>query len=533
MKLIRLTTTDENAHFDSLFNEDIIINENSQIALQSLSIEDNYQEIEINGDNNNLFYNLRVGGAGSLDKKITLNHTGNVIGQEKSYNSNNYQLLFNDIMLKLNESLQYIGVEIGTQWRCSVLKDTTATGKIMIEAKQSRLSSRYSDLDANITQRTLTTTGAIGATLQHTNPPNTENAIWNKTENEPASVSNSSMTYFQHSLTKGCGVFRVKVSTFEADDATESNLQAGAILGVSSSTFIEKIDKTDLTDLQINHGIHLDKKAGTYKVIKNGVWSDSGVNFVYGATSVTRPILEVVIQLGKIKGSVYQDDGAGGQNISVLFEEPYDNITAFYPVMIFRGKYTSGVKGLNLTQIRLTSDPYYDVELSENHYPSNSDALLGTTAPGQNRVSTSCFFRFQGSSLMTFLGFNQLRFPNIGSSVVSDFSITALTPFKFTDFSDAFLVILDTIKIKSYDDYDPNNTRKGSRRDILGVVPKKDITGNIVYEPNSLLWLDIENYEKMYLRDIRARILKTDYSPIISNGLTSMVILIRDGNEKM
>lgn len=546
MKLIRLTTTDENAHFDSLFNEDIIINENSQIALQSLSIEDEYREIEINGDNDNLFYNLRVGGVNSVDRKVTLAHTGNAVGQEETYNSNNYQILFNDIMLKLNQALQSDlsannvlvtgGVEIGTQWRCSVLKDTTATGKVIIEAKQSRLASRYTDLDANITQRTLTTTGSVGATLQHTTPTNTENAIWNKTENEPAQNGNSSMTYFQHSLTKGCGLFRVKVSTFVADVGSETNLEAGAIIGVTTSPIGEFIDKSDLTNAQINFGIHLDKKAGTYKVIKDGVWTDSGVNFVYGATAGTRPILEIVIELGRIRGKLYQDDGAGGNIITrYLFDEPYDNVTPYYPFMIFRGKFTSGVSGVRLTQIRLTSDPYYDIELSENHYPDNSgiDVLVGTNGPTQNKTPTSCFFRIEGSSLMSFLGFNQQRYPNTGTLVVSGFNITASLPFKFTDFSDAFLVIMDNIKLKSYDDYDPNGTRKGSRRDILCVIPKEDTTGNIIYEPNSLLWLDIDNYEKMYLRDIKARILKTDYSPIIANGLTSMVILVRDSKEKM
>tara|TARA_R110002153_G_scaffold185499_1_gene338602 strand:+ start:15550 stop:17187 length:1638 start_codon:yes stop_codon:yes gene_type:complete len=545
MKLIRLTTTDENANFDSLFNEDIIINENSQIALQSLSIEDDYQEIEINGDNDNITFNLRVGSVSSVDRKITLNHTGNIAGQEETYNSNNYQILFNDIMKKLNEVLQsdlgtlnnFIsgGVEIGTQWRCSVLKDSTATGKIQIEAKQSRLSSRYSDLDANITQRTLTTTGAVGKTLQHTTPTNTENAVWNKTENEPGSNLNTYMTYYQHSLTKGCGVFRVKISTFNGDDATESKLQSGAIIGVSSSNFIETIQKTDLLDTQISYGIHVDKKTGTYKVIKNGIWTDSGINFVYGSTAGQRPILEIVIELGRIRGKLYQDDGVGGQIITrYLFDEVYDNITAFYPLMIFRGKYISATQGVRFTQIRLSSDPYYDIELSENHYPDNSgiDILVGTNAPSQNKRATNCFFNFQGSSLMSFLGFNQLRYPNTGTSIISQFSITASQAFKFTDFSDAFIIIMDSIKLKSYDDYDIEGTRKGSRRDILSVVPYRGGSGNIIYEPNTLLFLDIDNYEKMYLREIRARILKTDYSPIISNGLTSMVLIIKDKNEK-
>ena len=53
-KLIRLTSTSGDGVFDGIFNEDIIIPENSEIALQSLSLERRSASININGNNNTL-----------------------------------------------------------------------------------------------------------------------------------------------------------------------------------------------------------------------------------------------------------------------------------------------------------------------------------------------------------------------------------------------------------------------------------------------------------------------------------------------
>ena len=92
-------------------------------------------------------------------------------------------------------------------------------------------------------------------------------------------------------------------------------------------------------------------------------------------------------------------------------------------------------------------------------------------------------------------------------------------------------MLLDNIKLKSYDDYDIDGNRKGSRRDLLAVVNKTQPSGSINFEANNLLWLDIDNFQKMYIQNVKVRVLKADYSPIVSNGLTSMVILIRNKGE--
>ena len=56
-KLIRLTSDSGDGVFSGLFNQEIEIKENSEIALQSLSVERKSQEILINGGNNEIDFN--------------------------------------------------------------------------------------------------------------------------------------------------------------------------------------------------------------------------------------------------------------------------------------------------------------------------------------------------------------------------------------------------------------------------------------------------------------------------------------------
>ena len=60
MKLIRLTSTSSDGHFNNDFYEDIILDKNSQIALQNASFEIDVNIITINGTNNTLNTNISI-----------------------------------------------------------------------------------------------------------------------------------------------------------------------------------------------------------------------------------------------------------------------------------------------------------------------------------------------------------------------------------------------------------------------------------------------------------------------------------------
>ena len=80
MRLIRLTTTDTQAFFDNSFNEDITINENSQICLENLVAELPPKAIIIDGSNDTIAYQLQdttsVGNGGIHTIQLTQGQYG-------------------------------------------------------------------------------------------------------------------------------------------------------------------------------------------------------------------------------------------------------------------------------------------------------------------------------------------------------------------------------------------------------------------------------------------------------------------------
>ena len=61
MRLLRLTTRKPTADFESLYSDSIILQPNSKMALQSVSINSNDLVVEINTDNNEIPFMILIG----------------------------------------------------------------------------------------------------------------------------------------------------------------------------------------------------------------------------------------------------------------------------------------------------------------------------------------------------------------------------------------------------------------------------------------------------------------------------------------
>ena len=96
-KLIRLTSDSGDGVFSGLFNQEIEIKENSEIALQSLSVERKSQEILINGGNNDIDFN-------SVAQNTTQNA---VISPQQLYNITNNDALFENISAAMNRTCDF------------------------------------------------------------------------------------------------------------------------------------------------------------------------------------------------------------------------------------------------------------------------------------------------------------------------------------------------------------------------------------------------------------------------------------------
>ena len=149
-KLIRLTTPEDNLNgtcvFQGLFNEDLEIKQNSEIALQSLSLERKSQELTIKNSNHKILF-ASVGATGGLPSLS--NQTARITPSELYNKSNDEELLAN-IKHALNRvcSMFDDADQMNIQYGC----DTDENGKVRIEARVSpfyTLDQGYSsDLDA-------------------------------------------------------------------------------------------------------------------------------------------------------------------------------------------------------------------------------------------------------------------------------------------------------------------------------------------------------------------------------------------------
>ena len=61
MRLIRLTSTSSDGIMDNNFQAEILVKENSQIALDSLTMEINPQEIIVDDNNDKITFSIEVG----------------------------------------------------------------------------------------------------------------------------------------------------------------------------------------------------------------------------------------------------------------------------------------------------------------------------------------------------------------------------------------------------------------------------------------------------------------------------------------
>jgi hypothetical protein len=125
------------------------------------------------------------------------------------------------------------------------------------------------------------------------------------------------------------------------------------------------------------------------------------------------------------------------------------------------------------------------------------------------------------------LGYNNQRIPVSGFRIAYETDYIATSEFPIPQEADAFLVLLDSLQLQSYDSFSKTQEPSGGqRRNILTVIPSSNVTGSLVYEPSYPTFIDLDNANPLLVRNIRARIVRNDYSPVAVEGLSSLVLLV-------
>ena len=555
MKLIRLQTDDSHCVFDNSFNTDIIVEPNAKIALQNVAIVKDPARVNITLVNNTIKYKLGTN-APEQDVKITVG----------TYTQNNYQTLFSDMTTKLNQSLTSTNTSnVGQQWLVSL-----DNGRASIQQK---LSSRSNYIDWQDTIAFNVTVAGAGssATVQG--------------DASMGGSNFSQFLYSPRPILKGCGTFSARIVSTSGSDGFMIGLvekQDSTIQAIPEAQFVHAIQAAPTQNyIPYNNGSTQSPLATApvassdyvYLHISNGaveytINNSNGTTKIYSASlDQTKVYYPAMIFFDEIKVSsiFYNPDPYALQQTtsSVTALEylpshfhlpdgnPWSRINPgtvhtenFYSDNVGSATYrrlTSGgdtqywqQTGLTTWNIYFTlptavsvpdntgeidplthiiSFPGIETTFVPNTLLSTVDSTTLAAGPPANGRGGNRALSFS-KDLGTFLGYNYTSHTSADS--VLNYQWLASTIFDPTDTADSFVVELLSFDLDSYDG------QTSDRRSILATVPRSESAdGTIIYEVNYPTFISIRNQNKLTLRNIRARILKSDLTPFTVVGTSN------------
>ena len=511
--LIRLHTTDLKGNFDCDFQDDIIIKENTEIALHSLSVERQNKTILVDSSNSDISFQV------STNAGV---HTISV--PHGSVNRNNFKSTTRKITDLMNSSLRFFrgtpteilnGTNPNTKETGMQIKfHSDANKKIIAELK-------YSECITAITSN------VVG--LVKSNNMNTASNRF-KVDDNTASTSidnlQHSNAYFINPISLGTNLSRVRVRQFANNNGDNS----GFILGITKD--INKLTNNSLTLADVDYACRV-KQTGSTIEVKDGA---SGL-FVANAGGRTLQnvaggggadndclsfeIREVIEGEGQ-KLSIMQYNTPAGNAHSllksdILLRDSADNDIPYFYFMALLGDNTS----IQLDHFGSTANRY----LSPSSAPTNqseSGLSIPPNLPTTNRGITDFNITFS-VALADFFGFDSAS--NSIQAIEAVFQ--GNRQFEEIVGADNYIIEMLNLQINTYDSL----TR--GRKNVLAFVPTSetivdDDTGIVQYEPKERLYLPLANEYSQTLRNIRARIVASDYSSIATEGISSLNILLRD-----
>lgn len=485
MKLLRLTTNDNNAVFNNTINEDIKIEPGSRIALKNFSCKINPSKFFIDSTNNKIIFS--ADGAGKI-KEFRLT--------PGTLDINTYSQYLIELEDSINSRLEYSESTVGAlqndrgmQARVDVIDE-----KVEIELRKGQ-EERAND----------------SGKYNSFNISNTAAYLLNRISGRG---DLGSFAWWELPIAKGSGRFGMRLGNLSAAGGTE-----GVYIGLVRQLPTSSTTTFNLNDMVI--GIYAERAGADYKYVINGVETTSSgdtVNIISN-NNTNNDFLEIYISEGKLIASVSQFDGTTVDEI-FLQNLDYNNRDDLFPVVVFRGNNTTD--NCRIGTPRIIVDPFKFPVLN-----SPDPGSLGSTIPSYTPTSpTQVFFEFDDPELARFLGFQNNRQPGTGFSftdVNSPFLFQGTNQFAPSDLSESYLIELLNIKINSFDAL--INQRSNTLCTIVSDI--SNLSNNLIsYEAQFPVFIDVNNETTINLRNIRARILKEDRGQIVINGFAQMTLLI-------
>ncbi len=517
MKLLRTTTTDSTGLFNAFLNQDLQIPPYSKIALGQLSSSVRKDVLVINGTNDTVQFKTKD--AGDL-RTIKLGHG--------TYDANNKNKFLEDLADAIDKAIGVFAIagdkvtiadgnNIGKACRLTKGTQEPNVGKVILQIHQSKSWSHYPELTTNIFQLATVPQLAITGTP-------TEANIRLKSALDTVDNGYTRATFFSHRMCQGVGVFRVRLNTLGGTSATNSGYTIG-LTSVNPATFMAGSAGRALTldDLYVGiSAINPFDADGNYGVIT----SSAGTSTVTPAAPAVTPsnagasndkdVASIEICNGRLRCVIYQNDAGNAPHTRVIHDVAYDSSVSLYGVIIVHGKSSL----TDLKDIKFTGNPFTDIAPTS---VALDETYLGASTPGrQITTPTNNTLIWPNISVSQWFGYEQLTYIERGNPNV-DFIADSV--FKASIENDLYLVEMLNIQLESYDTFEQG------RKNILAVVPYDDINAKVTYDPNNLIFLDLNNKETINLTSVKFRLVRSDYSAAELIGITTAVLFFKSKDE--
>ena len=514
MRLLRISTEDPNGIFQTEFNTNITIQPNTQVALQSFiakiaSDEENLADNDIQWSfgNNSLAYNL-------------------VPIRNGIFDSDNYIELLDNMQRALNDSFNnpvggYNFDEDGDEWKLGrQMNVSVINGKVAI---QNKIAYNDNDVEKNFRNQ-----GDIVISDSIIDPPGGTISV-PITAFTSASYLHNCRSYYP--IASGTGYFRIQIRTLEHDvgNTDPSLLSEGFMIGLTKSN-LTNINANQVLPEEVYYGIGVgyDQNAGKFVVyymdeslrpVNSGLEPESSS----GGYNANNSFVQLRIE-GNTIHFEYSDSN---QDIINLTTANFDRAEGedYYPFIVLHGSDDF----VELTFPEMTLDPYvfpktrnswaYDV----NFMPRwNGDT---TTHMDLNFTLAEQLGRFLGYEVDQYRATDALGLDNPKRQVGDDFNFTAENVFKSGRTLLNMVLELVNLNVKSYD------SGSKQRRNILSTLLSADANRSVDTIP-SLVFIDLDNKDKINLRNITMRLLDQDLNPVQLDGKATATLLLKDIEEK-
>jgi len=582
MKLIRLAT-DNHARFDANFDTPINIAPNSSLALQNLSLEREFPVFEIGPNNEfvNVKYPVDPAPGGGVDSVIP-----RIVVDEIEEKDN----LLHHISQALNGTLVEHSVESGggatedeqgpAEW---VVRENPENQRPEIRLELTPLLTPFEQLPSEFTTESIFQEEDFITRLNRVSGATDIGDRFHLTTGQARTTDRAYLIELTTglSLCRGCGTFAVQI-----EDSNDNGLGGGVLatnngFGIGVCLGVDSIPKTGgkLVDADVDYEVYFNRNGSNYSVIQSkgdarvdsgsaplkvrlaghananthdvmGIHVENNTIFGFVAKDEANPIdlfaiqtltdaQKLAIQQHGIKAYMYFNDDNTGVKIcnSRVAVSPYVTDGAFAgagDIATFATRNGGRDSAVDLADNILEKLPFVFDPDNDNQLGNPRDEM----AFNVNLTLDPTIQRFLGRSvtqiiapadnLQVFEGSLRLVSDNQLSFTYNDYYILESLSLPLDSYN---AVPDERLSLNVPDAQALRTPLKGDRKNILATIPLQQGVGQVTYETNTPIFIDIRNLQDQNIRNLKFRVLDKNFKEIKTQETTNMTLLVKGPNE--